>query len=170
MKKAALMLSIAVSLMGLSSIAHADLESLLKSVNHQALSDIDNFNARLSRQFGIPVPNVEAIVNSVPHPEDAFMILHLSQMAHLEPTEALHRYQRNKGRGWGEMAQDMGIKPGSAEFHALKRGELRFAGERDEDAGERQGRGYEHGRGGREGRGENEHGNGNGRGHGRWED
>ena len=28
--------------------------------------------------------------------------------------------ERNRGQGWGVIAQRMGIKPGSAEFHALK--------------------------------------------------
>lgn len=31
-------------------------------------------------------------------------------------------WERNHGKGWGVVAQELGIKPGSAEFHRLKRG------------------------------------------------
>ena len=31
-------------------------------------------------------------------------------------------YERDHGQGWGNIAKRMGIKPGSAEFHRLKRG------------------------------------------------
>ena len=101
MKKAILMLSLAAGLMGTSLVAHADLNGFLKNVNNRALSDIKNFNDMLSRQFGIPVPDVEAIVRSVPNPADAFMILQLGEMAHVAPAVVLQKYQRSKGKGWG---------------------------------------------------------------------
>lgn len=147
MMKVVLMLSIAVSLMGMSSVAHADLNSFLKSVNSQALADINNFNARLSRQFGVPVPDVDAILRSVPNPADAFMVLQLGQMANMEPPSVLTTYQRSKGKGWGELARELGIKPGSPEFHALKSGNLSFTGERSGGAVEHSGGGHGHGRG-----------------------
>jgi len=33
------------------------------------------------------------------------------------------QYKESKGRGWGALAKSLGIKPGSPEFHALKRGD-----------------------------------------------
>jgi hypothetical protein len=111
------------------SVARADLESFLRSVDARAKSDIRGFNARLSAQFGIPVPQVEVIVKNVPRPSDAFMVLHVSQTTRQDPDRVLRTYQANKGKGWGVVAQRMGIKPGSAEFHALKRGDLAFTGE-----------------------------------------
>jgi hypothetical protein len=32
-------------------------------------------------------------------------------------------YKKNRGKGWGVIAKSLGIKPGSPEFHALKRGD-----------------------------------------------
>jgi hypothetical protein len=159
MKKSILVLSLAASMVLMSPLAHADLNSFLQSVNKQALSDINNFNNQLSKQFGIPVPNVDAIIKNVPNPADAFMVLQLSQMSHVEPAVVLQKYQRSKGRGWGELAHELGIKPGSPEFHALKNGNLTFSGMRSEGKNERDENGSEppgHG-----------HGNGRGRGHGR---
>lgn len=163
MKRALVMLSLAVALLGVSSVARADLNAFLRSVNQRAIADIQNFNEMLSRQFGIPVPDVEAIVRSVPDPADAFMIFQLGQMAHVEPVVVLRKYQRNKGQGWGRLAQELGIKPGSPEFHALKRGDLAFTGER--------GGLYEHERedGMSPGQSGPGRGHGNGRGHGRWD-
>lgn len=133
MKKVFLIFSFTVGLAGMSPAVHADLISFMQGVNKQALSDITTFNDKLSKQFGIPVPNVEAIVKSLPNPADAFMVLQLSQMAHVAPEVVINKYQRNKKRGWGNMAHELGIKPGSAEFHDLKNGNLAFTGRRHGD-------------------------------------
>lgn len=152
MKKFLMLWSFAATLACLSPAAHADLNGFLRSVNQQALSDIKNFNDRLSRQFGIPVPDVEAIVRSVPHPADAFMILQLGEMAHVAPAVVLQKYQRSQGKAWGNLAKELGIKPGSPEFHALKRGNLSFTGERSSSEKEER-RGGGHGQGNGRGRG-----------------
>ena len=120
------MLAAAVAL---PSVARADLESFLRSVDAKAKSDVRNFNAMLSQQFGVPVPNVEAIMKSVPRPADAFMVLHVSQQTGVQPDRVLKTYHEHKGKGWGVVAQRMGIRPGSPEFHALKDGNLAFTGE-----------------------------------------
>ena len=157
MKKIAMMLSLTASLAGISTFAHAGLSDFLENVNVQAQADKNGFNAKLSAQFGIPGTDVKVIVGGVSQPSDAFMVLQLSQMAHMEPTEVLQVYKRHKGEGWGKMAQELGIKPGSREFHALKRGDFEFTGGRGEHDSERGERG--HGRGRDKG-----HGNGKGRG------
>jgi hypothetical protein len=165
MKRTLVMLSLATLLLGMTSAARADLNSFLRSVNQRAIADAQNFNEMLGRQFGVPVPDVEAIVRSVPDPADAFMIFQLGQMAHVEPAVVQQRYQRHRGQGWGRLAQDLGIKPGSPEFQALKRGDLQFASERGGDGFDRGGYSRDDGEG-EHGRGHG-HEYGNGRGHGR---
>ena len=59
-------------------------------------------------------------------PADAFMVFQLGQMAHRPPETVVHTYQRPQGKGWGVIAKELGIKPGSREFHALKNGDLTF--------------------------------------------
>ena len=159
MKKVVLMLFLMVSLTGISALAHASLNDFLENVNVQARADKDGFSAKLSAQFDVPGTDVKVIVGNVAEPADAFMVLQLSQMTHKEPTEVLRIYQRHKDEGWGRMAQRLGIKPGSSEFHALKRGDLSFQGRREEnESGFRE---SEHGRGGKE------HGHGHGEGRGK---
>jgi len=128
MKKIRIALFLLV-IVSIASVAHADLDSFLRNVNVQAQADMKNFSVKLSAQFGVPVPQVDAIVKRVTAPSDAFMVLQLGQMANKQPEAVLQTYQQSRGKGWGELAKELGIKPGSPEFHALKRGDLSFTGE-----------------------------------------
>jgi len=120
------------------AFASGDLDSFIESVNVQAQADLGAFKLRLSNQFGIPVPKIEALMARVATPGDAYMCLRVGQVAS-QPMEAvLNEYQANQGKGWGATAKSLGIKPGSKEFHALKKGDLN--GE-DSDSGKRKGKG-----------------------------
>ena len=102
-------------------LASSDLDSFVKSLNVEAQADLGAFKGRLSAQFGVPVPKVEAIMASVGTPGDAYMCFRVGQVAS-KPLEVVTKeYQRNKGKGWGVIAQNLGIKPGSKEFHELKK-------------------------------------------------
>jgi hypothetical protein len=146
MKKIRSVVFLLVVIMSIASVAYADLDSFLKNVNIQAQTDMKNFSIKLSAQFGVPIPQVDAIIKRVPAPADAFMVLQLGQMANKQPEVVLQTYQRSRGKGWGELAKELGIKPGSPEFHALKRGDLSFTGEPGSEG---------HGRGKGKGRGHN---------------
>ena len=56
------------------------------------------------------------------------MIFQLGQMSGKQPDRVMAVYTPNKKKGWGAIAKELGIKPGSAEFHALKNGDLSFTG------------------------------------------
>jgi hypothetical protein len=118
-------------------LASSDLDSFIKSVNVQAQADLGAFKVRLSTQFGVPVPKVEAIMASVRTPGDAYMCFRVGQVAS-KPVEVVTKeYQANKGKGWGVIAKNLGIKPGSKEFHALKRGDF---DDNDSDSGKGKGK------------------------------
>ncbi|QWV95769.1 hypothetical protein KP004_17235 [Geomonas oryzisoli] len=130
------------------------LEVFLSNVNVQARADLPGFSLGLSTQFGVPVTQVQMVVRSVAEPADAFMILQLGQMSHRPPESVLAVYQPNRKKGWGAIAKELGIKPGSREFHALKNGDLHFAGGGSERGGGR-GDGPGNGHRGGHGRGRN---------------
>ena len=134
-----LLLPIFLSLLMFSpAFASSDLDSFIKSLNVQAQADLGAFKVRLSTQFGVPVPKVEAILASVKTPGDAYMCFRVGQVAS-QPVEVVTKeYQANKGKGWGVIAKNLGIKPGSKEFHALKKGD--FNGH-DSDSGKGKGKG-----------------------------
>ncbi len=125
------------------SYAADGLDTFLSNVNIQARGNIDGFAIKLSAQFGVSENQVKIVLGKVSQPADAFMIFQLGQMTRQPVDSVLRSYHSNKGRGWGALAKDLGIKPGSAEFHALKRGELQFGnkGEAQESHGQGKGRG-----------------------------
>jgi hypothetical protein len=133
--------------------ARDGLDDFLNSVNVHAEANLPGFYATVSAQFGVPDAQVRAVLSSVGEPASAFMIFELGQMSNQPVDRVLRVYRngRNTGKGWGMLAKELGIKPGSREFHALKNGDLSYGGGYAETPG--QGRG--HGQG--QGRGHNPH-------------
>lgn len=129
-------IAIAISLAAFSGSAFgAGLDSLLNKLNNEARANLSAFSARISAQFGVPEAQVSVVLSTVSKPADAFMVFQLGKMTSQPPDKVLQVYQTEKGRGWGAMARDLGIKPGSSEFHALKRGDFSLGGGPDEGAG-----------------------------------
>jgi hypothetical protein len=54
------------------------------------------------------------------------MLFQLGSWSHQPIERVLTVYDSHKAKGWGAMAKELGIKPGSAEFHALKKGDLHY--------------------------------------------
>ncbi len=104
--------------------AASDLDGFIQRLNVEAQADLGTFKVRLSTQFGVPVPKVEAIMASVATPGDAYMCFRVGQVASQPVDVVVKEYQAHKGQGWGVIAKNLGIKPGSKEFHALKKGDL----------------------------------------------
>jgi hypothetical protein len=131
-------------LLGAPGVASANLDSFLSNVNVQARVDLPGFSLKVSTQFGVPVPQVEAVLGIVATPADAFMVFQLGQMAHRPPETVVQTYQTHKGKGWGVIAKELGIKPGSREFHALKNGDLTFGETPGDGPGKGKGKGKGH--------------------------
>jgi len=125
-------------------LAHADLNNFLSDLNTQARTDITGFSSTLSNQFGVPMPQVQSIVKTVKHPADAFMCLQLSKMTGIQTEKVVQTYKSNNGKGWGVIAKELGIKPGSDDFHALKRGDFVF-GVQEDKINKKQGKGKDKG-------------------------
>jgi hypothetical protein len=126
--KRLILLSLTLSLLSPMAASARGLDDFLANVNVQARVDLPGFSARISNQFGVPLPQVQAIVQTVREPADAFMVFQLGQMSGRSPERVMEVYGPGKGKGWGVIAKELGIKPGSAEFHALKNGNLSFSG------------------------------------------
>ncbi len=102
--------------------AHAGDFAWLDKLSIEARADASGFKARIAARFHIGDAKVSAIIRDVGGHADAYMVLRLAEMSHLSIDTVIGRYHRNKGKGWGVLAKSLGIKPGSSEFHALKRG------------------------------------------------
>jgi hypothetical protein len=53
-------------------------------------------------------------------PGDIYLVLETSKILNKPVDDVAKVYKTNKKKGWGVIAKELGIKPGSAEFHALK--------------------------------------------------
>jgi hypothetical protein len=124
-----------VLLLGVRAVAGGGLDDFLSNLNIQAQGDMNGFTARVSAQFGVPEARVRAVIGTVSVPADAFMVFQLGEMTHRPPDAVLDVYKANRGKGWGVIAKSLGIKPGSPEFHALKRGDFVLSGEPVEGPG-----------------------------------
>jgi hypothetical protein len=105
-----------------AAIVEADDFDWMNDVNIRAEASQSGFRASLATRFTIGDTQIKVVLSNVERPADAYMVLCLAEMS-AKPTEyVLKRYKAEKGKGWGALAKSLGIKPGSKEFHALKRG------------------------------------------------
>ncbi len=123
----------------------------IKDLNIRAQNDPSGFKAQLATRFKIGNAEISTVIGNVAQPADAYMMLRMSEMSGQPVRVVQERYRSEKGKGWGHLAKSLGIKPGSREFHELKR---------RHDLDERWEEG--HGKGGGNGK---EHGHGHGHGH-----
>jgi len=128
----------------ISSVAAASDFSWIRDFNIQAEADPSGFRARLETRFQIGDMQINAMLGNVEKPADTYMVLRLSEMSGHSPQYVLDKYKSEKRRGWGALARSLGIKPGSREFHALKR--KQDLNREDNDRGGGKGKGKDHGK------------------------
>lgn len=120
----------------------------LNQMSIEARADPSGFVARLSTRFHIGNAQVEAVIDNVGgQPANAYMVLRLAEMSHKPVAYVTKRYRETRHQGWGVLARQLGIKPGSRAFHALKAGHDLGPGMRMKDKGKGHGRGKGHGNG-----------------------
>jgi len=117
---AAVLCSVVVVLAASAAFA-ADFE-WLKELNVKAVNDPSGFKAQLAARFKIGETQHSTVIGNVAQPADAYMVLRLGEMSGRPTQSVIETYNTGKGQGWGQLAKSLGIKPGSKEFHALKRG------------------------------------------------
>jgi len=107
-----------------AGFAQADLNAVIQDLNIRAEGNIGGFKAEMGARFGISGSHLDLAFRSVDSPADAAIVLWLGKCAGMPVPTVLERYRAHHGQGWGAVARSLGIKPGSAAFHALKEGNL----------------------------------------------
>jgi len=120
--KMRMVMVVSLLVVAMVSAASAADFSWVKDFNIQAQADPSGFKARLAARFKIGGAQIDTVISSTKEPADAYMVFRLGEMSKRPPEEVLDRYKTGQGKGWGNLAKSLGIKPGSPEFHALKRG------------------------------------------------
>ena len=116
-----LSLSILVQLAFISNVQAGDF-AWLDDLAIEAHADPSGIRTRIAARFHIGDAEVSAVVDDVGGYAHAYMVLRLAEMSHLPLDVVIGSYHDNRDNGWGVLAKQLGIKPGSAEFHTLKRG------------------------------------------------
>ncbi|PKN38168.1 MAG: hypothetical protein CVU62_04740 [Deltaproteobacteria bacterium HGW-Deltaproteobacteria-2] len=123
LRKTLLLVSVIFLLVSLASLATASEFDWMPKFNIQAQADPSGFRARIATRFNIGDAQITTVLSNFSQPADAYVALRLGEMSGKPIDYVTEQYKEGKGRGWGALAKSLGIKPGSPEFHALKRGD-----------------------------------------------
>ena len=112
-----------------------ELDSFLAEIDLRASADSGAFRADLRAHFDVSSGEVDGLFEIFDRPADVYITLRIGELRDLPLEHVVAQYRKNKGQGWGVIAKNLGIKPGSREFHALKEQRL-DAQARDDAPGE----------------------------------
>jgi hypothetical protein len=97
------------------------IDTHLTEVNRYGRVDNDYFINDVVSSFGAPRYFVRDLLTTRRwEPADVYYACALAHQLNRPCMDVVRDYGDDRGQGWGVIAQRMGIKPGSAEFHALK--------------------------------------------------
>ena len=98
-------------------------DTQLDDMNRYGYRYREPFVDEMVRYYGAPRDLVTGLlVNQRWAPGDVYYAGALAQVIGRPCRYVVQEWERDHGQGWGVIAQRLGIKPGSAEFHRLKRG------------------------------------------------
>jgi hypothetical protein len=98
-------------------------DTQLRDMNNYGYRYREPFIDEMVRYHGAPRDLVrDLIVDQRWAPGDVYYACSIASIIGRPCRYVVDEWERNHGQGWGVMAQRLGIKPGSAEFHRLKRG------------------------------------------------
>jgi len=123
MKPLKILFMILMALLLFSSISFAGDFDWVKDFNIRAEADPSGLRARFEARFQIGDLEIKTVLGNVEKPADAYILLRLGEMSNLPIAHVIEKYKAKKGKGWGVLAQSLGIKPGSDDFKALKQGQ-----------------------------------------------
>jgi hypothetical protein len=99
----------------------SQLEVTLGNMNVEAGTNLTVFKSDLAVSFSVPVVQFEFLfTREKMTPAEVYLALEISKTTHKPVTVIAASYRKNRHRGWGYIANEMGIKPGSAHFKNMR--------------------------------------------------
>jgi len=123
MKLFKILFVILIEVLVISSVAYAGDFDWIRDFNIKAEADPSGFRAGIEARFQVGDIEIKTVLNNIEKPSDAYMLLRLGEMTNQSIDHVIKKYKDEKGKGWGVLAKNLGIKPGSKDFHALKQGQ-----------------------------------------------
>ena len=100
---------------------NAEFDSDLGKINADAKLDFGAFKTNLVLSYDISDKKIDHLSISVKmEPAEIYLALELTKLSGKSIDQVVEIYEVNKDKGWGFIAKELGIKPGSPEFHKLK--------------------------------------------------
>ena len=98
-----------------------EFDNNLKKINTEASVNFGSFKTDLALSYNTSTKKIDYMKASVKmKPAEIYLAFEISKISKKSIDEIITIYKTNKNKGWGYIAKQAGIKPGSAEFHALK--------------------------------------------------
>lgn len=116
-----------------------DMDKALTDINSEANADIETFKNEMETTLSLPKQKSEVLLSTM-KPADVYMVAQTAQTTGKPVDEVAAVYEKNKDKGWGATAKELGIKPGSKEFKALK-GKVKDNGKKAKAKGKAKGKG-----------------------------
>jgi hypothetical protein len=109
------------NLMAQYNTGDSQLNASLVQIDANASVNFSLFKSDVSTTYSVPEAKVNTwSVSLGMKAGDIYFALELARITKKSVDEVVKVYTSNKQKGWGAIAKDLGIKPGSPEFHALK--------------------------------------------------
>lgn len=120
-----ILLSVGLLVSGLTfgqtySSGDKELDGSLMSINVEAKTNLPQIKTDWAKAYNTSVEKLDGLFKKGLAASDVFMTLELARITKKPIDIVVRSYEVNKKKGWGAIAKDLGIKPGSPEFHALK--------------------------------------------------
>jgi len=96
------------------------LEANLTDIGASAKIDLPGFQAEISLTWGIPKADIQVAMTAGLPPAEVYLASALAGISGKSLAIVVEMYKKDKDKGWGALAKELGIKPGSKEFKALK--------------------------------------------------
>ena len=100
---------------------NVEFDTDLNKINVNANLDFGAFKTDLNLSYNISEKKIDYLSVSVKmEPAEIYLALELSKISGKPVDDVVEIYKVHKNKGWGYIAKQLGIKPGSPEFHKLK--------------------------------------------------
>ncbi|WP_123812066.1 hypothetical protein [Mangrovimonas sp. DI 80] len=97
------------------------LDTDLNTINARASADFGAFKTDMKLSYNVSEKSIEYMTGNLNMGfGEVYLALEIAKITRKPLNDVLVCYETHKSKGWGYIAKQMGIKPGSAEFHQLK--------------------------------------------------
>jgi hypothetical protein len=97
------------------------LDEALQEAEDLSATDPAGFLKSVATNYGLAAKDLLALKDLGLKASEVLLTVNLSQVTKKSLSEVAANWKLNKGKGWAQIAKELGVKPGSASFQTLKK-------------------------------------------------